>query len=50
MSCVREGRAATALVTAMQATGALYRYRPADLATNAHLIRTWVLNGAPANR
>jgi len=50
MTHVTAGSASSRLVTKTQSSGSMYRYLPADAATNAALIRTWVVNGAPENR
>jgi uncharacterized membrane protein len=47
---VTAGSASSRLVTKTQSSGSMYTYLPADKATNAALIRTWVINGAPENR
>ena len=50
MTHVIPGSASSRLVTETQPGGSMYKYLPANAATNAALIRTWVLNGAPENR
>jgi len=50
MTHVTAGSASSRLVTTTQSGGSMYRYLPANAATNAALIKTWVVNGAPENR
>jgi len=50
MSVVVAGSASSRLVVKTQPGGSMYNYLPADRATNASLIKQWVVAGAPENR
>jgi len=50
MSVVVAGSASSRLVAKTQPGGSMYNYLPADRATNASLIKQWVVAGAPENR
>jgi len=50
MSMVTAGNASSRLVVKTQPGGSMYNYLPADRATNASLIKQWVVAGAPENR
>jgi len=50
MSMVIAGSASSRLVVKTQPGGSMYNYLPADRATNAGLIKQWVVAGAPENR
>jgi hypothetical protein len=50
MTMVSAGNASSRLVTKTQSGGSMYKYLPSNQATNAALIRTWVVDGAAQNR
>jgi len=50
MSVVSAGSASSRLVVKTQPGGSMYTYLPSDRATNAALIKQWVVAGAPENR